>query len=314
MPTLEDNRTVHEIEIDAPADVVYRIIADAEGWPRRFAPAVHVERTPLGADTERLWIWATGAGVVRAWSSIRTLDEERRFVSFQREVSAPPVKSMGGTWTATPVANGRTRLLLTHEFQALDDDPEQTAWIAESTDQNSSAELADIKRLAEDRSERADLEFSFEDSMVVHGEAGDVYEFLYDAAKWPQRLPHVAELRLVEEEGSGMQQMSMWTRASDGTTHLTESVRICFPANRLVYKQTVTPALIAAHTGEWVIEPADGGVLVRSRHAIVLNGQALGAYPPAGTTWGSTRDFVRASIGGNSLATLRSAKEFVEAL
>lgn len=316
MSNPEDNRTVHEIEIAAAADVVYRVIADAESWPLRFTPTVHVEREPLAAGSERLRIWASGNGVVRNWSSIRTLDAARGQVRFRQEVSAPPVKSMSGTWTATPVQDGRTRLTLTHEFEAVDDDPRQTAWIAEGTHQNSSTELANVKRLAEGWGQLAELEFSFEDSMVVRGKPGDVYGFLYDASKWPQRLPHVAELTLTEEEGSGIQKMSMWTRAKDGSRHLTESVRVCFPDERLVYKQIVTAALIAAHTGEWLIEPAgDGdGVLVRSRHTVLLNEQALGTYPAAGATWESTREFVRASIGGNSVATLGSAKAFVEAL
>ena len=56
-----------------------------------------------------------------------------------------------------------------------------------------------------------------------------------------------------------------------------------------------------------------GGVLVRSRHTILLNEQAFGTYPAAGATLDSTKDFVRASIGGNSLATLGRAKQFIEA-
>ncbi|KOG87069.1 cyclase, partial [Streptomyces varsoviensis] len=68
------HRTVHETEIDAPADTVYAIIADATAWPERFTPTVHVEREPLGAAAERLRIWATANGEVKHWTSRRDLD------------------------------------------------------------------------------------------------------------------------------------------------------------------------------------------------------------------------------------------------
>lgn len=315
MPLSQEHETVHEIDVAAPADIVHGIIADPTRWPRYFTPTVHVDRTVLDAGTERLRIWATGNGVLRSWSSIRTIDPDRHFISFRQEVSAPPVKSMAGAWAAKPGADGGVRLVLTHHFEAIDDDPVSVAWIAEATNQNSDLELANIKRLAESWDQLGEREFSFEDSVRMHGEPADIYAFLHDAAKWPDRLPHVAGLELKEEGDGELQLMSMWTRAKDGSTHLTESARVCFPDEAIYYKQTVTPALMTAHTGAWLIEPvdADGGVLVRARHSVVLSEKALGMVPAAGNTWASTRAFVRASIGGNSRATLECCKEFAEA-
>jgi aromatase/bifunctional cyclase/aromatase len=305
------HQTVHDIDIAAPVEIVYRIIAEPARWPLYFTPTVHVDRTEVGTGTERLRIWATGNGVIRAWSSIRTLDPDRHFIAFRQEVAAPPVKSMAGTWQATTTADGQVQLVLTHDFAAVDDDPASIEWISQATNENSTRELANVKALAESWHRRDEIEFSFEDSVWVDGKPADVYAFLHDAAEWPQRLPHVARLDLREEDDD-MQQMLMWTRAKDGSTHLTESARVCFPEERIVYKQTTTPALIAAHTGEWLIEPADTGILVHSRHTVLLNDKALGTVPAAGTTCASTRDFVRASIGGNSRATLELAKNFVE--
>lgn len=313
MPTAGAHHTVHEIDIAAPVRTVYGIIATATKWPQYFAPTVHVERTSLDSGTERLRIWATGNGVLRNWTSQRTLDPAGACVSFRQEVSTPPVKSMSGTWTARQVPDGQVRLVLEHDFEAVGDDPAAIAWIAQGTDRNSVTELENVKRIAEGWDGLRDREFSFEDSVLVHGPGDAVYDFLYDAARWPQRLPHVASLDLREEE-DGLQLMSMWTKAKDGSTHRTESARVCFPGRGIVYKQTVTPALIAAHTGEWQVEPAGDGVLVRSLHTAVLRDEALGALPAAGTTWDSTRAFVRDSIGGNSRATLAHAKEFAESL
>lgn len=311
-------RTRHEIEVDAPADVVYGIVADATRWPRYFDPTVHVEREGLGGSRERLRIWALGNGAVRAWTSLRELDPVRWTVTFRQEVSAPPVASMGGTWTVRPVRSpgpagtDRVRLTLDHDFEAVDGDPDAVAWIARGTDTNSRTELANVKRLAEGHRRLAELEFSFEDALEIAAKPSEVYAYLHDAARWPDRLPHVASLELDEDGEGALQLMSMRTRAKDGSTHVTESARICFPDERIVYKQLVTPALMAAHTGEWLIERVDAGVLVRALHTIRLNEEALGTIPAAGRTVAETQAFVRASVGGNSAATLRHAREFLE--
>jgi ribosome-associated toxin RatA of RatAB toxin-antitoxin module len=306
-----EHRTAHEIEITARADVVYGVIARPVRWPHYFTPTVHVERDRLEAGAERLKIWATGNGSVRVWTSLRTLDEERRVITFRQEVSAPPIRSMSGSWTVLPAANGRVRLVLTHEFEAVDDDPAGIEWITKVTNENSDAELANVKQLAESWDRLNELEFSFEDSVRVRGRAGDVYAFLHDADLWPERLPHVAKLELQEDAG-GVQLMSMWTRAKDDSTHLTTSARVCFPDRRIVYKQLVPPTLLAAHVGEWVIEPDEDGVTVCSRHVVRLNEEALGTLPAAGGTVESTRDFVQSATSANSKATLRLAREYAE--
>jgi len=311
MPPAGMHYTVNKIDIAAPVETVYGIIAQATRWPQYFAPTVHVEQTPLGPGTERLRIWATGNGVLRSWTSLRTLEPASGRVSFRQEVSAPPVKSMSGTWTVRQDPSGQVRLMLEHDFEAVGDDPASVGWITRGTEQNSTTELGNIKRIAEGWDDIQDREFTFEDSVLVRGSGGAVYDFLYDAARWPQRLPHVASLDLREED-EGLQLMTMRTKAKDGSTHATESARVCFPGRSIVYKQTATPALIAAHTGEWLIEPRGDGVLVTSRHTVVLREEALGALTAAGSTWASTRAFVRDSIGGNSRATLAFAKEFAE--
>ncbi|GAA0494722.1 aromatase/cyclase [Streptomyces olivaceiscleroticus] len=311
MSTAAVHRTVHETEIAAPADTVYAIVADAAAWPRRFAPTVHVDRKPLGEGRERLSLWATGAGLVRTWTSVRMLDPEARRITFRREVSPPPVKDMTGIWTVTPLIDGQVRLTLTHDFEAVDDSPDAVDWITSATNENSTTELDNIKRIAEQAADLAELEFDFEDTLFVRGSTAEVYTFLAEAERWPERLPHVARMDL-REETDGVQIMGMHTLAKDGSTHLTESVRVCFPQQRIVYKQTVTPPLIAAHTGEWSLEPGDNGVLVRSRHSVVLNRETLGSHPAAGTTPAEVRAFVRESIGGNSRATLRHAARFAE--
>jgi ribosome-associated toxin RatA of RatAB toxin-antitoxin module len=311
--TEQSQHTSHEIEIDAPADVVYQVIADATAWPLHFAPTIRVEQTPLDDTAERLRIWATANGEVKTWTSRRVHDRAARRVEFRQEVSSAPVASMAGTWIAEARPDGGTRLVLTHDFSAVDDDPAGLEWIAQATDRNSATELANIKAVAERWERLGELVFSFEDSVVVQGSAKEVYDFLYKASEWPRRLPHVARLDLGEDV-PGLQTMSMDTLAQDGSVHTTESIRICMSDElKIAYKQLVPPSLMTAHIGEWTITDTDEGVLAVSQHTVTVNeGNITKVLGEAGTV-ASARDFIRRAAGGNSLSTLKHAKAFVEA-
>ncbi|WP_433170089.1 aromatase/cyclase [Actinoallomurus sp. CA-150999] len=304
--------TVHRIDIGAAPDLVFQIIADAADWPLHFGPTIHVDRTALDSPAERLSIWATANDDVKHWTSRRDVDREAGKVAFRQEVSAPPVASMGGEWIVEAGPDGCTRLTLTHDFTAVDDDPAHLDWIGRATDRNSRTELANIKTLAEEHDRTAALTFSFEDSVLVDGAPEAVYEFLYDAARWPDRLPHVGDLK-VREEVPGIQVMTMDTRAADGSVHTTESVRVCFPAERIVYKQTLPPALMTAHVGEWTVAKTADGVLATSRHTVTVREEAVETVLGAGATVQQAKDFIRKAAGGNSAATLGHAKTFVEA-
>ncbi|MEU5348332.1 MULTISPECIES: aromatase/cyclase [unclassified Streptomyces] len=313
MSSQQSEHTSHEIGIDAPADTVYRVIAEAAAWPQHFAPTLRVEQTPLDGPTERLRIWATANDEVKTWTSLRVRRPEALRVEFRQEVSSAPVASMSGTWTAEARPEGGTRLALTHDFTAVDDDPGSLEWIRTATDRNSGTELANIKAVAERWHRMGELVFSFEDSVTVKGEAREVYDFLYRAAQWPGRLPHVARLDL-REDVPGVQAMSMDTLAKDGSVHTTESIRICLADElKIAYKQLVPPSLMAAHTGEWSLAQTDGGVLAVSRHTVTVNEANITKVLGESGTVASARDFIRRAAGGNSLVTLQHAKEFVEA-
>ncbi|GGS05484.1 actinorhodin polyketide synthase bifunctional cyclase/dehydratase [Streptomyces humidus] len=306
------HHTSHEIDIDAPPGRVYRIIADAARWPDFFGPTVHVAREALQEGAERLHIWATANGAVRSWTSRREFDEAARRVTFRQEVSTPPVAGMGGTWTVDERPGGGSRLVLTHDFDAVGDTAENVAWVERATDRNSRTELGNIKDLAERWERLGELLFSFEDSVVVEGPAEAAYDFLHQAKKWPDRLPHVTRLDLTEDVPD-VQLMSMDTLAADGSTHRTESVRVCFPEERrIVYKQLVPPSLMAAHTGEWSMRESGRGVRVTSRHTVVVKEEAVVKVLGPDATLDTARNFIRAAAGGNSMATLTLLKESVE--
>jgi aromatase len=304
--------TAHDVDVAAPAGVVYGLIADATSWPWYFSPNIHVEQLEFDGRTERLRMWATANGQVRSWTSTRQLSPRDRRITFRQDLPAAPVKSMLGTWSVDAVDAGNCRLTLLHDFTVEDDDPDNAAWVERAVDTNSRTELGNLRKIAESWNRLDELVLTFEDSVRVRGGAELVYDFLYRVADWPERIPHVARLDLTEDE-PGVQVMSMDTTTADGSAHTTESVRVCFPhAGRIVYKQMVTPALMAAHTGEWSVVPDETGVTVTSQHNVVLRQEAVEPVLGPGATVSDARRYVREALGRNSLATLELAKRHAE--
>lgn len=309
----EEHRTLHSITIEAPAEIVYDIIADVSRWPQFFAPNVHVEQLEHDAGSERIHIWATANGEVKHWISRRELDRANLSVSFRQEVSQPPVASMGGKWVVTPVSPAGSLLELYHDFSAVDGSAEGQEWIRAALDRNSAAELEGIKRIAELADELDELMFTFDDTVHIDGAGKDVFDFLDRADLWPERLPHVARLDLTEET-PGLQVMAMDTRTADGSVHTTESVRVVFGEDRIVYKQTTVPALMTAHTGRWTIVPADGGgVDVTSRHTVIIKAAAVEKVLGEGKTVADARAYIHRALSTNSTNTLKHARAYAEA-
>ncbi|GAA2905262.1 SRPBCC family protein [Streptosporangium fragile] len=309
MPHGTTHRTEHQITVAAPAQDVFGLIADVTEWPRAFPPTVFADHVERGETEERIRIWATANGEVKGWTSRRHLDRDGLRVRFRQEVSQPPVAAMGGEWLIEPLSEELTRVRLLHDFQAVGNDPEKVEWIRRAVDRNSDAELAALRSVAERG--REDLVLSFDDVVRVAGAAKDVYDFIYEAGRWEERLPHVARVALTEDTPN-VQTLEMDTRTADGATHTTKSVRICFPHDRIVYKQLQTPALMSVHTGQWLIEEDADGVAVTSVHTVVIEPRAVPSVLGEGATVADARAFIRNALGRNSTATMRHAKEYAE--
>ncbi|MFF4501942.1 aromatase/cyclase [Streptomyces sp. NPDC001401] len=301
----------HEITVSAPADVVYRLLAEVENWPRIFPPTIHVDHVERGDREERIRIWATANGEAKNWTSRRTLDPEARRITFRQEVSAPPVAAMGGTWIIEALSTSRSRVRLLHDYRAVDDDPEGLKWIDEAVDRNSRSELAALKENVELAYAAEDVTFSFEDTVLVDGTAKDVYDFINEAHLWGERLPHVATVRLTEET-PGLQTLEMDTRAKDGSTHTTKSYRVTFPHHRIAYKQVTLPALMTLHTGTWTFTETPDGVRATSQHTVTLNTANIERILGPDATVADARSYVHDALSTNSLATLGHARAHAE--
>lgn len=311
MPQPGSTEVEHAIDVQAPASAVYRLIAEVENWPRIFPPTIHVEHLERGENAERIQIWATANGAAKSWTSRRVLDPGALTIGFRQEVSTPPVASMGGTWIIEPVSAEACRVRLLHDYRAVDDDPEGLAWIDQAVDRNSTSELAALKANVELAVGSEDLLLSFEDTVHIAGAAEDVYDFLNEAQLWTDRLPHVAKVRLTEDV-PGLQLLEMDTLTKDGSSHTTTSVRVCFPTQRIVYKQIVVPALMTLHTGYWSLVEDAGGTSATSQHTVVINVANIASVlgPDAGLP--EAKAFVRNALSTNSRATLGHAKTYAE--
>lgn len=301
----------HEITVRAPATAVYRLIAEVENWPRIFPPTVFVDHVERSGNEERIRIWATANGEPKNWTSRRVLDPEALRIDFRQEVSAPPVAAMGGAWIIEQTAEQECRIRLLHDYRAVDDDPDKLDWIDQAVDRNSRAELAALKSNVELAVGSADLLLSFEDTVRIDGSAKDVYDFLNEAQLWSERLPHVARVRL-RETTPGLQVLEMDTRTRDGSTHTTESVRVCFPHRLIAYKQTTLPALMTLHTGYWRLEQDATGVTATSQHTVIINPENITRVLGEGKGVEEARTFVRNALSTNSTATLGHAKDYAE--
>ncbi|WP_031518334.1 aromatase/cyclase [Streptomyces sp. NRRL F-5123] len=301
----------HEITVAAPAREVYRLIAEVENWPRIFPPTIHVDQASQGAGQERIRVWATANGAPKNWTSQRALHPDTLRIDFRQEVSTPPVAAMGGAWIIEPLSAGQSRVRLLHDYRAIDDDPGGLAWIDQAVDGNSRSELAALRANLEFVVGSEKLTWSFEDTVHIHGSPKDVYDFINEADLWSERLPHVARVNLQEPE-PGLQELEMDTRSPNGSVHTTKSYRVCFPYDRIVYKQTTLPVLMSLHTGRWSFLPTVSGVAATSQHTVVLRPENVTSVlgPDAGIAEG--REHVQHALSTNSRTTLGYAKTYAE--
>ncbi|WP_405678778.1 aromatase/cyclase [Streptomyces sp. NBC_01511] len=308
----------HVTELAAPAHRAYRLIEDVERWPLLFAPCIWSRELERTGDVQRIRLWALIGHEVKSWTSRRVLDPVTHRIDFAQEVPAPPITAMAGHWRfddATPDAPGR--LELGHRWTTTGGEFAADR-IAGALDTNSTVEIGAIRSWAERAQEPDELILSFSDEETVAGPAGEVYDFLYRADLWPRRLPHVAQLDLETDPptdataGAEVQTLDMDTSAADGTTHSTQSVRLCFAGERIVYKQTTPPRGLLAHSGEWIISGGPDGTRVTARHTVALDPDAIEGVFGAAITLPEARAKVRDIIGGNSRGTLRAARRHLE--
>lgn len=318
------HRMAQHAEVDAPAGVLYGLIADALRWPVFLPPTVHVEQLEFDGASERLRMWVTANGEIKSWTTRRVLDPVAHRVEFRQEVLPRPVTSMGGSWSVEPRGPEKSLVTLRNDFAVADNARADVDWVKRATTANTRAALANLKQLAE-RWRRLDhLVLSFEESVHIDAPVEPVYDFLHRfgdrAGTASGAVPGAGRIE-VSERTPGVQLMTVELPAAggDGGTRTTESVRIGFPhAGRIVYKDirdSEQPALLAAHTGEWSVDPdpwGEGVTVVARHHAVLDEDGVRERYGEGAEAVRGAREALRARLARESAAALQLARRHAQ--
>ncbi|KAA9166519.1 aromatase [Amycolatopsis acidicola] len=311
MPENQREVVTGDVTVAATADAAYATVADLSSWPQFHPPAVHAEvlRRDPGGTLVRHWA-VTGRASARTWQARWEFDPAARRIRFSHETPPAPLSTLEGEWVFADEHEGTCRATLSHTLTYPPGDEARVRDLVRGIARNTEELLQTARDTAARREELRSLVITFEDTVFIAGSVHDAYTFLYDAAAWPDRLPHVARLEL-EEPTPGIQFFDMDTKAPDGSTHTTRSVRVCRAPHLIVYKQTVTPALLDAHTGRWSFVETPEGVLASARHTATIKRSALGLLG-VGTTVRDARRYLRKALSTHSVRNLQLAKEYAE--
>jgi ribosome-associated toxin RatA of RatAB toxin-antitoxin module len=292
--------------IEAPSETAFEIVSELKHWPQFFPPAVYAEAEDEAGEVVRRW--ALDGDTVHHWISRRQIDRlGLRIVAEQNECEEP-LASIRTEWSFKPQHAGACLAELTLDVGVEGDSPEATE-AAVSRLGHAEKLLGRVKATAERWDELQQLVVSFEDPLFIAGKTADVYDFLYEADKWPERVPHVTALSMTEDQ-PGIQFFDMDTVTPEGRAHTTRSVRVCRP-RKIIYKQISLPGLLDAHTGHWLFTESPEGVTVTARHTATIKPSALNLLGE-NTTVADARRYLRRVLSTNSLQTLRHAQAHAE--
>jgi len=293
---------VHVLSSAASSSVLFNLVADVSRWPTILDPVIHVGYCGRSGQAEWFELWVLVGDQVCSWRTRRRLDADQGRIAFEQERTHRPVTGMAGLWEFQPLDGGGSRVELSHWFTVDGGDAEREQVVA-AVDHNSTRDLAALCRLATLGPSVNELVFSFSDQVRLPVSAADAYSFVERSDRWPEVLPHVSRVELTEPQ-PGVQDMEMESVSVDGRVHTTRSLRLCFPAERIVYKQLVPPALLLGHCGAWEFADVGGGSVVTARHTVAINPAAVAEVLGPGHSLADARTYLRDALGANSLQTL----------
>lgn len=307
-------RVRHATVVDAPPSAVYELITDVTRWPVLFRPTVHTRLLDRAAAGDRFEIWATVSnGEVRTWRSRREFDAAGRRVTFRQEHDNTLFGHMGGGWTCVPRAGGGTEVVLEHRYNPPPDQAGARQRIVQELDHNSSVELEALRTVATLPGGVDRWLVTFTESTELAGPAATAREFIWDADRWPERLPHVADLELVTR-ADGSQDMTMLTRAQDRSVHTTRSLRVPLADGSIAYKQTRPPRALLGHSGRWEFRTGRSGSEIRSTHTFLLDPAGVAEVFGPSVSAADAAERVRAALSANSRVTMAHASRHAAAV
>lgn len=301
--------SVHSVGVDAPADVVFDLIADVEQHRRIFPSVLHtayVERAEGGDRVER-WSWIQPLDAVRAWRARRELDRAAGRITFVHENPSAPLTATSGEWSFKALSSGSTEVELRHEY-TLDTSAPGCGAAVSLLDRGATVQLKQLKGFVEAREDAAEREVSYEAQLVIDEPIEDVYNYFYEADRWNERIPHCLSAS-AKEDVEHLQIVVMDVQVPSGALHTTKQARVCFPGEKIIWRQLEgLPPLDDMLYGYMLFEQTPEGVLVRTGQTELLKRNGVAKR---GWTLEEAKEHVAEVRGGRNLDSLKSAQEFL---
>jgi C7-C12 aromatase (ARO/CYC) len=305
---IQQHSASDEVVVAAPAAVARGLVDDVIGWTQLHTTAVHAEILEDDGTEQLIQHWAVAdRHSVRTWKVRRTREADR--ISFVHVPAEHPFASLSGEWTFKE-QDGKTVVTLRHDFTLAEGEEGRLDEVTDRLHAGNQDYLRVLGYAAENGEELDQLIIRMEDPLFIAGDIKDVYDYLWEADKWEERIPHIAKLDL-EQPADNVQFFDMDTSTPDGSSHRTRSVRIAVEPDIIVYKQTELPVLLDGHTGHWKFTQTPEGVIAEARHTATIKPSALHILGE-GTTVQDARNYLRRVLSANSMSNLRLAKAYAE--
>lgn len=257
-----EREITHEIRVEARAERVYDFLSDVTRWADIFPPTIYAKQVESSERQELIQIWATANDAVRTWRSRRTFEPEKLQITFTQTQPAAPMIEMSGTWEVLAEGENASVVKLGHAFTAHTEN--DANFIDAAVDTNSQKELEALRKFFA-VPETEYLHGRVEEALPVSASADDAFEFLLQADRWAERIPHVVDATLTRFETGG-ELLRLVTQSKDGSTHETASYRVVLSDSSIVYKQIETPGALVSHRGKWHVFVENGQTFVKSVH------------------------------------------------
>ena len=311
----------HQIEVSAGAEHAYALCLHAERWPEIFPPCKGVRIIEQTERSQLIEISALVSGHLMTWRSRRELQPEARVITSEMVRPPPLLDGMEVTWRFFPLGSGAL-VVLEHRFSVkaevrglvagVSTPAEALAFMERSIDENSKRELLAMKQALEASKragQRSELSGEFEEELTIAGPIEAVYGLLERVRDWPGLLPHCRAVEVRYDDGRD--QEFMMTVDVRGREERLRSIRRCTPTSSITYFQPEPPPVLKRHAGEWLLEPAPGGVRVVSRHTVELRPEGVERV------WGDITarealENVSRAINENSRSTMLAIKARIE--
>lgn len=314
-------RLEHRTRARSAAGPVYRLLADHDNWPRIFPPFVHLEN--LGPcrrndalpvtlpGCERIAMWSVSGDAIEHWVALRRKDERALRIDFHPEAVEPPLESICRTWTVREVSGGECVIGMECAFSVRGDDAATLASVRDAVAEGAAAELLAVRIAAELEATFPQLLLDIEDSVPIEAPASAVYDFLYAAHRWPERIPEV--LRAEVREGPARTQiLELDTRESDGRVLTTKAARVGIAHRKIAVKQLLLSPIGSHHHVQWLIDETPDGTLVTARQKVVIQESGVAAVLGPGTDLAGARSFVRRELSEQARMILDQARFHME--